>query len=136
MISEKTKTQLLAAVDRQTFIEIAEFNGLKTRESLKAPVLFAYEQGDYKSRISSSNFCLRCGTASSIVEATIVENVCYCEGCDNRRSITASDLSNSETAKRFGVLNDPFLLSDRDAPEHVVRGEQFDDKLSMYRNEY
>lgn len=136
MISEAIKNKLLSATDRQNFVEIADFHGLKTRESLQAPVVFAYEQGGYKDRLTSTNFCNRCGTASNIVAESIIENVCYCNSCDDKRTLLVSDMSLAETANRFGVLNDPFLNSDRDVPHHVLRGEQFDDKLAMFRNEY
>lgn len=131
MISEAVQNQLLSATDRQTFTEIADLNGLKTRESLKAPVLFAYENGDYKNRLTSANFCLRCGTSSNIVAESIIESVCYCNGCNDKRTEALS-----HSAGRPSIFNDPFLHSDRDVPDHVLRGEQFDDKLAMYLNEY
>lgn len=136
MISEKVKNQLLNATDRQTFVEIAEFNGLKTRDSLKSPVIFAFENGDYKNRLSSAMCCNRCGTFANIEENTIVENVCYCSACDNRRSLRADNLDIAALAHGRGIGNDPFLLSDRDVPMHVLRGEQHDDKMAMFRNEY
>lgn len=130
MITEAIKNQLLSATDRQTFVEIADFNGLKTRESLKAPVLFAYENGDYKNRLTSANFCLRCGTSSNIVAESIIESVCYCGECNDKRNEALNHSS------RPSIFNDPFLHSDRDVPDYVTRGEQFDDKLAMFRNEY
>lgn len=138
MISEKVQNQLLQATDRQTFADIADFNGLKTRESLKAPVLFAYENGAYKDRITSVNFCLRCGTASNIVETSIIESVCYCADCDVKRNqpVNPDRMDFAEVANRFGVASDPYLNSDRDVPDHVLRGEQFDDKMALFKNEY
>lgn len=146
MISQTLSAQLEQAQNRGEFVELAEKHCLLLRDSLKMPCVFAYEQGDFKNKITSKAFCLHCGTSEDLGEA--MDEVVYCHACDEKRANAKDayaermeqqrlqeELEEQRRRDYLGAINDPWFGATH-VPHHVVAGEAFDDKMALYQNEY
>lgn len=144
-ISQELQTILGQVKNSDEWVDICKKNDLETRAvSATGFIINAWTKDDYKNRIVSPSFCSACGTADMPKPVTWQ----HCVACTNKFIVEDSNYYVPSNNKMYKLINwddepetasnimaDPWLNAHH-VPDHVIAGEQHDDKMAMFRNEY